>query len=421
MPRCFVVDEITTGALSTTLMTSWRLRLANSSTLSNRYWLTGQNEIDSILTSAQNMLAVLDQIRQVRNRINTIGAFAVRRRASWRLDDLTKPLGAAPLADQDVTDFKARLAKLDEWCIPDKTDLNYWADVLISIKGRISEINDNALSALPDEVKKTAEKLREGLAKLVQTPPATLNEAIAAEDNYARLTILWMSRDNDQLLSKLSTLKENAPVEKYYQIVDDWGWERIRGLSQASDGLTIDGPPATADSLRTFSPITLRLLAPGEPELIETYLMQKKLIYSWTIEIETQKTSKLSSGSQVTRSIVLEVESTEPQVAQYSPEPGKLKAAVRIKYQGRDGEGASIKEPITIIKSNDFRVWQIFETADVLSFILVMLMSIVTGIGLYALTPTFGSFKEYLTLFTWGAGLDQGKNFIQSLAAYKKN
>src|SRR5215472_7637485 len=132
MPRCFVVDEITTGALSTTLMTSWRLRLANSSTLSNRYWLTGQNEIDSILTSAQNMLAVLDQIRQVRNRINTIGAFAVRRRASWRLDDLTKPLGAAPLADQDVTDFKARLAKLDEWCIPDKTDLNYWADVLIS-------------------------------------------------------------------------------------------------------------------------------------------------------------------------------------------------------------------------------------------------------------------------------------------------
>ena len=79
-----------------------------------------------------------------------------------------------------------------------------------------------------------------------------------------------------------------------------------------------------------------------------------------------------------------------------------------------------LKAPIPIVKSDDFRIWQIFETADVLSFMLVMITSVVSGVGLYALAPTFGTFKDYLTLFTWGAGLDQGKNFVQALAAYKK-
>jgi len=42
-------------------------------------------------------------------------------------------------------------------------------------------------------------------------------------------------------------------------------------------------------------------------------------------------------------------------------------------------------------------------------------------VAIYALTPTFGSLKDYIALFTWGAGIDQGKNFIQSLAAYSAN
>ena len=35
------------------------------------------------------------------------------------------------------------------------------------------------------------------------------------------------------------------------------------------------------------------------------------------------------------------------------------------------------------------------------------------------LKPVFvGSLQDYLTLFVWGASIDQGKNFLQSLGAY---
>ena len=47
-------------------------------------------------------------------------------------------------------------------------------------------------------------------------------------------------------------------------------------------------------------------------------------------------------------------------------------------------------------------------------------MSVASGVALYAIKPHFGSYADYLALFTWGAGLDQGKNFIQSLAANNK-
>jgi hypothetical protein len=34
--------------------------------------------------------------------------------------------------------------------------------------------------------------------------------------------------------------------------------------------------------------------------------------------------------------------------------------------------------------------------------------------------PSFGSFHDYLALFTWGVGAEQGKNFLQVLQSYSQ-
>ncbi len=50
---------------------------------------------------------------------------------------------------------------------------------------------------------------------------------------------------------------------------------------------------------------------------------------------------------------------------------------------------------------------------------LAAIIAIVTGLSMfYYNSPTFGSYKDYISLFLWGAGVDQGKNFLQAMQTY---
>lgn len=104
-------------------------------------------------------------------------------------------------------------------------------------------------------------------------------------------------------------------------------------------------------------------------------------------------------------------------VATFSSAKGQLRASVKIAYQGRPGPSA-LSDAVEVSKSSDFRAWRIAESADWIAFFVALLVSVLSGIKLYALGATFGSLSDYLALFTWGAGIDQGKNFLQSLGAY---
>ena len=45
-------------------------------------------------------------------------------------------------------------------------------------------------------------------------------------------------------------------------------------------------------------------------------------------------------------------------------------------------------------------------------------LAVVTGLSMfYFKGSTWGSYQDYLSLFLWGAGVDQGKTFLQSLQA----
>jgi hypothetical protein len=91
---------------------------------------------------------------------------------------------------------------------------------------------------------------------------------------------------------------------------------------------------------------------------------------------------------------------------------------VKISYQGDPGPEVSAV-PVPVTHSSDFSIFAKYEWADLIGFALATAASIASGMTLYALKPTFvGSLQDYLTLFTWGASIDQGKNFLQSLGAY---
>lgn len=375
--------------------------------LNKRFWLLGASEIDARLTAAAAMLLTLDRIRQVRQRIEAIPEDMVQQRAIWKLDKVVDSLGAASLSDQDVANFKAQLDAFDSWCDPDrgKRQIAYWADLLPAIQSTCSKVDE---VTIPADQQNLA-KLLKGALETSQTEATTLNLQINAEEHYQRLAILLELCRHKQtnLIGGLGKTLNDVSLRDVRAIVDNAWWAL---LNNPATKPTIEGPSATMDPPETYESVTFRVNTPAKPFLVETYLMDKKLTYDWTISITPKKEGATPKQLRVT--------SSQPRIAQYSPVAGSMTASVHISYEGASGPRIS-GEPITVIDSSDFRIFAKYEWADLIGFGVATAASVVSGLTIYALKPTFfGSLQDYLTLFTWGASVDQGKNFLQSLGAY---
>jgi hypothetical protein len=382
------------------------LRLAED--LSRRFWLLGSGEIDARLTAAATMLAILDRVRQLRGRIQSIPEEMVRQRAIWKLDAVVDTLGAAALSDQDLATLKVQFDKFDQWCDPDqqKREAAYWEDLLPEIQAICARVSG---VTIPDELQAPAQQFKTALES-AKTQATSLDLKMQAELTYQRLAILLeLCRRGQAPLA--NGLGNDAPIEKVRATVDDKWWEL---LTNPDRKLIITGPPAKPDPPQAYQSATFEVQTPND-FLSSTYLMHKKLTYDWTISILSRKGIFSRKQKELGP---LRVTSYQPRVAQYSPQAGTITASVKISYQGKAGPEV-FADPIPVAKSSVFGIFTKYEAADLIGFGLATAASVASGLTLYALKPVFvGSLQDYLTLFVWGASIDQGKNFLQSLGAY---
>lgn len=394
------------GNETPTLPVIWlRATLRQAEDLSRRFWLSGQSEIDAKLLAAQGMLDVLTRAREVRMRIDGISSFAVKRRALWKLGSLIHAIPAATLRDQDVTRIKADLDKLDGWGNAAKMEAEYWADLLPAINARHSEVQS---AAIPDSGAAMADALLKLPDAAAATTPPDLKQKVAAEEVYQRLSILWDLRNDADLVKAVVDMTNTAPIAKVFAVLDNVKWAAVQAATEHS---AVEGP--SGDPPEAYDPVIFRVAFGVGREVSTSYLVQYKLTYSWTISIFDAK------GKDVpVRTLI--IDSSQPEIAQYSPQAGAMSATVAIKYNGVVGSNAAQKARTVISASSDFHAGRIIETSDGWAFGIALLTSVISGLALYAVKPGFGSLQDYVALFTWGASLDQGKNFIQSLATYKR-
>jgi hypothetical protein len=382
------------------------LRLAED--LSRRFWLLGSGEIDARLAAAATMLATLDRVRQLRGRIQSIQEDMVRQRAVWKLDAAVDALGASPLSDQDLAYLKVQFDKFDQWCDPDqqKREAAYWEDLLPEIQAICARVDG---VTIPADLQTLAQQFKTALES-AKTQATSLGPKMKAEETYQRLAILLELCRRGQ--APLATgLGIDAPIEKVRAIVDDKWWELLTNPDKKP---IVTGPPAKPDPPQAYQSATFEVQTPND-FLSSTYLMRKKLTYDWTINILSRKGLFSRKEKELGP---LRVTSNQPRVAQYSPQAGSMTASVKISYQGKAGPEVSA-DPIPVAKSNVFGIFTKYEAADLIGFALATAASVASGVTLYALKPVFvGSLQDYLTLFVWGASIDQGKNFLQSLGAY---
>jgi hypothetical protein len=107
-------------------------------------------------------------------------------------------------------------------------------------------------------------------------------------------------------------------------------------------------------------------------------------------------------------------------MVEYTEGPGALSVGVEIR-RGAEPPCTVPETTLTIAESEDFKWQGSLERVELLSFALAFAVAIVSGMAaIYSKNPTFGSTQDYLLLFMWGAGVDQGKNALQLLQSYSK-
>gem|GEM_PF-3213866 len=398
----------------------YRAKVRQIEDLSNRFWLTGQTGIDLKLTQAAGMLPILDRIHHLRNRLNqSLEEEPIRNRAIWHLDSIISGIDADP-SDQEITQIKAELDALEKCLDPMQTDGCYWDALRPRISKLLSEIEtDNFPAEGKDEMLLLKKDLEDG----VKSQP-NHNELTMLERRYQRLLILWNyhEREDTELFLKLFVVKQDS-ISQLFATVDKAVWERLKEIKNKNK-LWPEGPlPDSLNPIEAYMPVTFELDVSDDPKLMETFLVKKKLKYIWKFEIN-QENIRHKNGKKGE----LEVTSAEPKVTQYSPIPGQIVLKeVRIL-------NASEKEPIVIqrseanekegrwvvpvSKSSEFRIWRIAEKADFIALAIASIAGVTSGLMLYMQNPTFGSAQDYLQLFMWGAGIDQGKNLIQALGSW---
>lgn len=95
--------------------------------------------------------------------------------------------------------------------------------------------------------------------------------------------------------------------------------------------------------------------------------------------------------------------------------------SVVLTYAGETSKVDAAPGP-TIGETRDFGMFRAFAYIEYVSWGTAFLVALVSGLSMqYFKRGAFGSTQDYLLLFLWGVGTDQGKNLLQALQAYSQS
>jgi hypothetical protein len=386
--------------------------------LSSRFWLTSPDLIEAHVNGVRSMLKVLDQSHQLRDRLTRALDWLLLRRVLIGLEGALSRLEAGPPDDASATRIQDDLKAFEDWLTKDKLLTKFRGEVEPVMRSLVTEI---ASGQVPDGVaKKDIESLSTAVQSALKNPPQTTEEMEELYRKYARLSILWDQRDSQDL----TALIQATDLQEFFRLADRHDWEYLKkALQEEKKRFSIHMPPSNSlEGLEAYVPLTFSVECDGL-KVRNSYLFKHKVKYVWILQLKPKKRGvreKLGLTRQP-QCVTLTPTSLGPSVVQYFPRGGEVEVSVALLYEG-DREPGPSQKGLVIHDSSAFGFFQAFEKVEVASWLIATAVAIVTGLAtFYYKGPIFGSFQDYLTLFLWGVGVDQGKNFLQSLQVFSSS
>jgi hypothetical protein len=359
----------------------------------------------------------------VRNRFKAIIARHVRTISDQNMDKA--------VAD----DARNALAALKGELVEGKWEARYRTEVERAIKVFLQDFSEEALISMAREHELDAQREQQLRAKRAilkeraSVPATDVSDVMKLEQIYFKLSLLVERKNHPNEFKLLFEHLDDPGLDYTFFISDKQAWQRLK-LAEDNEKLTIVAPAADGpEPLEAFRPLKFYVTT-GDKSLDDSYLFNRGLRFQWTFRLlADQKKTNLSATDE---SKAKELEKTEPEtfsprVAQFAPSPGKwivsAKIVCNLQEPGKEpfqDHAKPLSKDVHISKSSDSGRLKSIDRVETLTFLMAFLFALVTGVAtFYYKNPTFGSVQDYITLFLWGATIDQTKNFLRDLQAPK--
>jgi hypothetical protein len=423
-----------------------RAALRETEDLSQRFWLTGVDQVDARVNQIEALIGILGLVRAARQGLMQSKSLPrlPRVRAIAALNAIASGLTADPLTDAQLADLKTKLAAFSAWLDATKMSDCYWTVVreeitILLLRVSPAEIADDQQRPLLVDL---AGKLRAALID----KPGDLDGMMKVERAFAVLKIFWNWRGTDDFakfidLVKTAPAEGTAPtardidehlLEQIFELADRRTWELLAKANSENKLQILFSWSDTTEPAEAYDPLPFRITT-NDPRIDNSYLFKHALTFNWKFKLVFRKSWLRSKGTTENAAesagktdgsmeiIELSPVTLEPRVVQYVPRGGQLKLTATLKNDRGDSLelASSLPPSIPVVPNSDFGIFRGLARVESISWALSAIVAVVTGLSMfYYKGPSFGTFQDYLTLFLWGAGVDQGKNFLQAMQTY---
>jgi len=382
-----------------TLAVVWMSSILTQARILSRTWLLPSlDTVHGRLDTVEALLKPITALRRVREEIKRsqgLPDFAKRRALTTArriADKLDFEMDQTTLNDH-MTD----ITELREWTGPSPVR-PYTADLTLSVGQLLANIDLAAIPAAGQVLVKT-------LVTELRTPlPTTLEDLNAREQQYAKLKILW-ERRNAREFPDLVTAATTS-IDALFKAADTTAWRRLKD----SQNRTLSH--SAVEPVDAHEPMVFAF-STGDPDLDDTYFVKHAVQYEWHFDHKRKK----GDNSQ-TKPFHSKATTMSPRVPQYAMFAGTFQPSVTVRFEAH-GQKDSQKvngRVVMIASSRAFTPLKGFSLGEMVQLSLAFVAAVTTGLQtFYFKAGGFGSLPDYLTLFAWGATIDQFKNFLQKL------
>ena len=365
------------------------------------YLVPAPNRIRQRLDRSERLVKLLDEYRRLsRELADRSLPRMLRYRIGWELDDFLKNLGTDVNTEEDYQRLLAGLLPLKEW-ISDREG-HYWkllrkqADLLLD-KFDPQQLWTTDAASRQEVLNQLAD---------IERPdrPGNLADIIEFDNKYAQLRVLWENRDNEDIRAKLLDRVVQGDTWAALEIADTALWDRVMGMVAAPDGSVklvpndSERPPAP---IQAFGPIRFSIKF-RDRKVSESHVINSAVECLWRFVLEPNNGDKI----QWTQDTI------GPEVVQYAPQEGKLTIEATLTYGDKTTQVGPVE--LTIAPASEYSAHTSFRRAELVTLGAAGLIAIVSGLKMFYFdNATFGSPGDYLSLFLWAVGVDQGKNLTE--------
>ncbi|HYM60491.1 MAG TPA: hypothetical protein VEZ11_06320 [Thermoanaerobaculia bacterium] len=395
------------SSLAFTAAVVWvRAALHQARRLSSRFWLTSADLIETQVNGVRSMLKILDQAHQLRGLLSRALDEFLLRRVLIDLDNAVSGLDAGAPDDATASRIQTDLKAFEDWLAKDKVLAKFQSDVIPSITALETEI---ATGKIPDAAREIIGISNKAVQDALLKPLATTLDMNVLYREYAALRALWDGRDDPADLIASPSLMD------LLRVTDERSWQRLKTAN-----LSIRVPASSSpDGLEAYVPLQFSVES-IDPRVAASYLFKHKVEYAWifTLKPERRGFRERMHLKKPPATVTLKPVSLGPAVVQYFPRAGTVQVEVALRYHG-ESLAVPARADLEIRDSSDFGFLRSFEAAEVGSWLIAAGAAIVTGLStFYFKSQFFGSYQDYISLFIWGVGIDQTKNFVQNMQAF---